>query len=334
MTLQRLLVLTSLTAFLALGTSSCLSNTMSREERERQIEIHKDSCSLNLSMGEYERAEDQALKGLALDEDDFLLTLFLGRSLLNQGTIEKVLMAEYALRKLDDDEDFRVPLSLAEVLERKAIAFREAADGVESGERFTPAPNPAERAKELREDSVEAFNESMELFDKALDMQPSDTEVLNGLVRVSAALGNYEDSLAWAEALVRITQTDRLWFREQVEKPNISSQDEDRFWRIINRLRDLEKSVHLHSAAILNIKLERPADAVKELDAVLEFDPNIAAVHSQRAQILVKLGRYEEAIASLDNFLRLTALDFEHPDVQRAFRIRRDCESALVRAGG
>lgn len=334
MTFQRYLRLSCLCGLLALSTSACLSGTMSREERARQIDIHKDSASLNLAMGEFQRAEDQALKGLALDDDDFTLTLYLGRALLNQGNIDKILQAEFALRKLDTEDDFRVPLSLAEVLERKGVALREAAEGVESGERFTPAPDPVKRAQELREDSKEAFLEALELFDDALDMQPGDTEVLNGLVRLTAALERYEDSLAWGEALVRITQTDRLWFREQVERPNVSTQDENRFWRIINRMRDLEKSVHLHAATILNLKMDRPLDAVRELDAVLAFDDQIPEVHSQRAQILVKLERYEEAIASLDNFLRLSRLDFEHPDVQRAYRIREDCESALRQLGG
>jgi len=318
---------------LALIASAC-SSTMSREQREKQIEIHTESASVNLVLGEYQRAEDQALRGLALDDDDFLLTLYLGRALLNQGSIDSVLRAEYALRKLDTDEDFRVALSLGEALERKGVALEQAAAGVESGERFTPAPDPAARARELRADSREAYEEALELFDEALDLQPGDTEVLNGLVRVTAHLERYEDSLAWGEALVRIAQTDRLWFRRQVDRPNVSTDDEERFWRIIRRLRDLERSVRLHSATILHLKLDRTEDALAQLDAVLVFDADTAEVHSQRAQLLVVLSRYEEAIAALDNFLRLAELEFDHPDVQRAFRIRTDCERALARAQG
>jgi tetratricopeptide (TPR) repeat protein len=334
MTISRQSLLSVLGSLALLGTASCINDTISRQDRAKQIEIHTDSASLNLAMGEYLRAESQALKGLDLDDDNFTLTLYLGRALLNQGTIEKILQAEYALRKLPLDEDFRVPLSLAEVLERKGIAFSEAAEGVASGERYTPAPDPSARAKELRQDSNKCFKESLELFEYALDMQPGDTEVLNGLVRITASLQLYGDSLAWGEALVRITRTDRLWFREQVDRPNVSTQDEERFWRVITRLRSLERSVHLHSAAILNLKLDQPEEALAALDAVLEFDPGIAEVYSQRAQLLVKLGRYEEAIASIDSFLSLASLEFDHPNVQRAFRIRRDCEAALVRSEG
>ncbi|MFT7669701.1 MAG: tetratricopeptide (TPR) repeat protein [Planctomycetota bacterium] len=316
----------------ALGLSACSSTAVSRVEKERQLEIHTDSCSLNLSMGEYQRAESQALKGLELDSDNFTLTLFLGRALLHQGGAQRILQAEYALRQLDADVDFRVPLSLAEALERKGTALTEAADGVESGERFTEAPDPVARAVELREDAIECYLEALELFDDALDMRPSDTEVINGLVRITAILEQYEDSLAWGQALVRITKTDRLWFQDQANRTGISTYDEKRHWDVINRLRNLEMSVHLHSASVLNLKLHRTLDAIHELDAVIVFDPNVAEVHSLRAQLLVKMGRYEEAIASLDSYISLAVLSFEHPDIQRAFRIRRDCETALVRA--
>jgi tetratricopeptide (TPR) repeat protein len=334
MTVQRHLptfLATGLLGLVLLG--SCNSGSLSREERAHQVEIHIDSAALNLSMGDYKRAESQALKGLALDDENFLLTLYLGRALLNKGTFDDIRLAEYTLEKLPVDEDFRVPLSLGEVLERKGLAYEQAADGVESGERYTPEPDPVARAKELRAEANTAYGRSLQLFDKALDLQPADTEVLNGLVRVTALLGRFEDSLAWCQAVVNITTSDRLFWRRQLERPEISPHEEQRMWNNVQKLRKLEQAVHMHAAAVLNNELDRPSDAVAELDAIIAFDPEIARVHSQRAQLLVKLERYEEAIASLDNFLRLAGLEFEHPDIRRAYRIREDCAAAL-RAGG
>ncbi len=66
---------------------------------------------------------------------------------------------------------------------------------------------------------------------------------------------------------------------------------------------------------------------------MVAVDPDVPEIHSRRAQLLYRLERYEEAIAAIDEYLRLSGLPFEDPDVQRAYRIRRDCESALVRAG-
>lgn len=332
MNARRLLSTTLLALTFAVTTTSCVTK-MSGDERERRLEIYRETCGAYLSMNEWERAEDQALRGLALDGEDFDLRLYLGRALLNKGTIDDILKAEYTLEGLDADGDFRVPLSLAEVLERKGVSYEQAAVAVASGERATPAADPQIRAAELQATARKSFLRSLKLFEDALDLQPNDTEVLNGLVRVTALLGNYEDSLAWGAAVVSITTSDRLFWRSQLERPNISPQEEERMWSNINRLRELEQAVHLHSATLLNSKLGRSDDAVRELDAIVAVNPDVPEVHSQRAQLLVKLGRYEDAIAAIDDYLRLAGLPFDNPDIQRAYRIRRDCETALVRAG-
>lgn len=306
---------------------------MSSDERERRLEIYRETCGTYLAMGEWERAEDQALRGLQLDDEDDQLRLYLGRALLNQGTPDAIRKAEFTLEQLDADGDFRVPMTLAAVKERKGLAYTEAAAAVRSGERATPAADPEARARELERTGRAALERSLDLFEEALDLQPNDTEVLNGLVRVTALLGRYEDSLAWGQAIVSMTTSDRLWWREQLERPNLTTQEEERMWDNIRRLRETEKSVHLHSASLLVTKLDRPSDAVKHLDAIIAVDPDVPEVHSRRAQILVNLARYEEAMASIDEYLRLSGLPFDHPDVQRAYRIRRDCEAKLVRAG-
>ena len=189
---------------LALTLASCSSTGPTAEELERQIEIHTETCAGYLGMRDYPRAEDQALRGLALDEDDFTLRLYLARALLNQDRTEKVLRAEQILRTLPTDEDFRVSLSLGETLERKGIALEEAAEGVLSGERFTNAADPEKRAAELSALSREAFREAEKSYQVAYNLQLNDTEVLNGLVRICALQERFEDSLAWGEAIIRI----------------------------------------------------------------------------------------------------------------------------------
>ena len=330
-------LLTLATTLLALGlstlSSSCVSG-MSSEERQRQVDIYTETSGAYLSMGEYERAQDQALKGLALDDENFTLRLYLGRALLNRGDIDSVLKAEYTLINLDPDGDFRVPLSLAEVLERKGLAYADAADMVESGERYTDAADPVARAGELRVLSAESLSNSLAHYQVALELEPSDTEILNGLVRVTALMSNYQDSLAWGQAVVRITTQDRLFWRAQRERPDISPDEERRMTKNIKALHALEMAVHLHAATLYNTKLAQPEKALMELDAIVDFDPSVAKVHSQRGQLLARLNRNEEAIAALDNYLRLTDQAFDDPDVQRAYRLRVECESALVRAGG
>lgn len=313
-------------------TASCSSTGPSADEIERQVEIHTETCAGYLAMAEYARAEDQALRGLALEPNEFTLRLYLGRAMLNQDKTEKILRAEQVLDSLPKDEDFRVALSLGEAQERKGIALEQAAEGVLSGERFTNAADPELRAQELSADARAAFDAAHSNYKLAYDLQPNDTEILNGLVRISTLTGNFEDSLAWGEAIIRITESDRLFWKQQLERPNIADREEKRMWGNINQLEELEIAVHLQAAATLNNQLRRPEQALEHLDQIIAFDATIPETYSQKAQLLVKLERYEDAIAAIDQYMRLALLDFDHPDIQRAWRIRNDCEAALLLA--
>ena len=318
---------------LLLLPSGCNTTRLTPEERERQMEIHLEACSGWLAMSEWKRAEDQALRGLALEPDNFLLRLYLARALLNLGSTQQILRAEHVLLELEDEGDFRVPLTMGEVKERKGIAFAEAAAAVRTGERFTEAPDPESRAAELERQARDTYLEALSRYRAAFELQPNDTEVLNGLVRTTCLLGDYTDSLAWGDAIIRITASDRLFWKEQLVRPDISDREEKRIWDSIKKLNDLEVAVHLQAATTLNNYLDDPSGALAHLDAIIAFDPDIAETHSQRAQLLVKLGRPEEAIAAIDRYLRLAGLEFTHPDIQRAYRSRTDCEAALARQG-
>ena len=62
---------------------------------------------------------------------------------------------------------------------------------------------------------------------------------------------------------------------------------------------------------------------------MLALRPEQSNVHSQRAQLLQEGGHHAEAIASIDEFLRLSNLDFSHPDIRRAYNVRSISEAAL-----
>ena len=329
MTLRPLL-LTLLGALLATLTVTSCATRLPREERARRIETYKENCGRYLAMGEWERAQDQAMKGLALDEDHFLLRLYLGRALLQRGDRDSILKAVYTLEQLGVDDDFRVPLSLAAAYERKGVNYSDSAAQVASGLRFTEASDPAARSAEMVQVADESFAKSKKQYETALKLQPTDTEVLNGLVRVTALQGNYEESLTWCDAIIRITSDDRRFWDERRKRSDISPQEERRMTKNIIDLDRLEMAIHLHSATILKGKLNRPEDALESLDAIIAFDPSVAKIHSQRGGLLVELERYEEAIAALDKFLSMTTQPFENDDVQKAMRLRTKCETALA----
>jgi tetratricopeptide (TPR) repeat protein len=311
--------------------AACSSTGPTPEERVRQIEVHAEMCAGYLNMGEFGRAEDQAVRGLTLDPENFVLRLYLARALLKQDRMRSILRAEQVLGALDDEGDFRVPLTLGEVLERKGIALQEAAVGVRQGTRYTEAPDPVARALELNADAASTWARAQSNYQRAFELAPSDTEVLNGLVRITSLQGQFEESLTWGQAIVLITAVDREFWKKQLQRTNIALHEEQRMWQNIRRLEALEMAVHLQAAALLNNQLSRPEEALTHIQSIIAFDPEIPESFSQMAQLLVKLERYEEALSAIDSFMRICKEDFDSPDVQRAFRLKSDCEAALAR---
>lgn len=313
---------------LALLLGSCASSGTKPVDKERQVEIHTEATVGYMSIGEFDRAIDQAVRGLALDPKNEKLRLYLARALLRRGGTQDVLRAEDLLRGLDRRQDFRVPLGLAEVLERKGLAFDDAGVAIASGKRFTQSPDPAARGAELRAQARAAWEESLALYGEANALRPNDYEVMSGLSRASSLLGRDEESLTWAEAVLQITSTDRAFWQNQLRRPDVSANEEERLRGNIARLNEIELALLL-KASSTELRLGRRERAIDYLTRVIEIDPSLAEAYSRRAQLLIELGRYEEAIAGIDRYLRLAGLPFDHPNVQRAFELRQACEQAL-----
>ena len=60
-----------------------------------------------------------------------------------------------------------------------------------------------------------------------------------------------------------------------------------------------------------------------------ELTPDLAEVHSRRAQLLFAEGEYADALAALERFLALTEREFDDPVVRRAIDLKLECEEAL-----
>ena len=313
------LALSSVVLLLLVG---CGSTRSAKVDREQRLSVHTESAALYINMGEFERAVDQAQRGLELDPDNFTLRLYLGRALQKIGGTNEILVAERVYRSMPGDRDFRVPLGLGEVLERKGMAQDEAAEAIASGKRYTQATDRAARAAELRAESVASWKESEVLYERALKLQPGDLEVLSGLARINALQGEHGPALEWAEVLLTTLASDRSFWRQQLEVPNLGPGDQQRILSQVRTLDDLAITVR-RKAAALELELRRPERALLQLDAVLEVDPNIKEVHAMRGQLLASLGRHREAIVAIDRYLELgRPMPFEHPDVQRAYRLR------------
>ena len=308
--------------------AACSSTELSGEQKEQALEMHTSMALGYYSMGEVDRAEHQALKGLDLDPDDETLQLILAWTLQRRGSTADVLRAEQIFRRLQDTDDYRAVLGLGEALEQKGKAYDDAARGIRSGKQFTEAEDPLARATQLTESAEDCWDEAADLYHQTLDLHPEDRDALNGLQRVYALLGRYDESLEASDQLLRLTKSEMDFWVERLERAEITAGEEGRMRSLVKSAQDLWVATQLHVANVLRMA-ERLSEAEDHLTEVIELNPVRYDVYGRRAQVRIDLTRYVDALADIDEFLRLTPEDFEHPDTQLAYELRASCEAAL-----
>ncbi len=315
----------SLPLLVLLALGACASEEAAR--RKNLIELYTGNAESYYQLGEHQRAMGQAMKGLDLEPENEKLKLILGWSLLRQGRTDDVRHAERVFRSLPESKDFRAPLGLAQALERQGTAHDEAADLIEGGKRVTEARDPAARVSELRARSLSLWTESLDWYTRALKLQPGHVDTLNGLQRVESLLGHPEASLAWSEKLIEALTTDRAFWQQRVLRPGVEQRQEDEFRRELRKITELEVLTRAHAARTLR-DLGRAEAAVAHLDAALALSPGEAKLYGLRGQARSDLGQWDAAIQDLDRFIALSTAGFDDPDIQRAWELRRSCESA------
>jgi tetratricopeptide (TPR) repeat protein len=304
---------------------ACSWGDPNQPDPEQQLQMHREFALRYFDQGDLNRAEQQVDKGLEVEEDDHQLLLMKGWIRQRRGTATDLLVAERIFREIRDEEDFRVELGLGEALERKGVLYREASEAVASGERFTESPDPQARAEELAQQAEDAWAEALECYQEALRIKPGEFQAMNGLQRVLALRGEYEESLRWAEELVSASRVEMDFWRERLRRPELSAAEEARLRELLSGSTDLQVATHMTAATLL-VALGRPEEALRHLDGAAVLEPERAEIHSRRAQLLARLDRPEEAVLAIQEFLRTSELPYEHPDVQRAYDLMAECE--------
>jgi tetratricopeptide (TPR) repeat protein len=325
---QRILRATALV--LALGFAACQSDEH-KPDPKKVLELHREMALRYFDQGDLLRCEDQVSKGLDIAPKDVQLKLMLGWCRQRRGTKDDILVAERVFRDLAPSKDYRALLGLGESLERKGVLYSEAAAAIERGEVQPDKADPAELAAQRRREARTFWEESVGCYKRTLDARPDEPQAINGLQRTWALLGNDEESLKWSAALLTTTTEEIKFWKKQLEAKDLTSRDEERYRNNKQGAERLQVETNLTASTLLR-RLGRKSEAVSHLDQALALAPSRADIYSRRAELLYDLARYDEAIANVDEFLRLSKLAFEHPDIRRAYQLRSDCESALKRA--
>lgn len=328
MSLRQSLLAAALLGVFGFALAGCESDGLSTADKAKQVENHTELAQLYYSMGELDRAEGQTLKGLEYEPGNVRLKLIRAKIMEKRGRPEDFLRAEKLLREIENDADFQVRLLLGIALERKGIACDEAATAIEQGHRLTEAADPAQRVGELRGLATTAWREAVPYFERVLAEHKDDTDALNGLMRVHGLLGEKEQSLSYADRLLATTSTDLDFWQKQLTRPQMSVDEEARFRAFVKQYTQLQVATHVAASIVLHDLGRFPA-AEAHVEKALDLDPDRAELYGRRAELRKQLGRFADAIEDIDVYLRLSTNTFDHPDVLRAWNLRRECEEAL-----
>jgi tetratricopeptide (TPR) repeat protein len=310
---------------LALATWGCASSDeLSDEER---YDIYMTNGTRYYEAKRYPEAEQQARKALALEPDSAEGKLALGWSMLYQATPSKLEAAEshFAICFTDDPSDFRFGLGLG---------FSQFAQGKMSIDRAealrATKPTSDESAEDLARAAAEAeaaglaqLDRARATLDDAISLEPDYPPALACLGQIHMLAGRYDDAIAKFDRYLPIAERSRKNFvelskkgRDEVERGLAAKKVET----------NLAKELEVRKAvANIRYKQRRYAEAIDQLEVVLEFAPRDEEALFNSGQCRYQLAEYEEARVDLKRFLVVTLRPFDEM-VRRAYDLVADID--------
>lgn len=309
---------------------ACQGPPKSRVNEEGLLAFNMEWAQNHYELGDLDRAEKMASDGLDIDPDNLPLKLLFGYIRQQRGGAEDILVARNVFMDVTQKhpEDYRGWIGLGTSKERYGILQEEAAEAIASGDRFTSAVDPDARANELRNQAEQQWTEARAAYERALELSSRNIQAINGLMRVASLQGDYEASLIRADQLLGVLAEEVEFRQGQINLPELTDEDEERLRREIRQDTDVMIAVQLHAASTLH-RLGRSELALLRLDDVIRMDADIPEAYSRRAQLLAEQSRWAEAQSSINEFLLRSDLEFDHPDIQRAYTLHTLCESNL-----
>ena len=301
---------------------------------EEKLDLYTTTATYLYEDGSLERAQDQAIKALEIDPDHEAMRRMVGWIRVRMGSPEDLLIARDLFEELRDegDDNQATILGQATTYERLGLAWEQAADRVRRGEQLPDSGDDAEEAaRRMESQSEELFEDSLELLESTLVEGEGSTSTMNGLQRVNALLGRYEESLAWSIRLLERSEEEIDLWDQLLQKQDLTEREETLYNENRRVGTQLQLDTRLFAATVLN-DMGRTEKALEQLDAVVQLDPALPQGYSLRAELRAKLGDFAGAIEDLDRFLGLSDAPFEDPDVKRAFELRTSWEIELARS--
>ncbi len=295
---------------LALTTllSSCtLFGGLSREEQNRLSQSQYNADSF-YKAGRYDQAIQQANQGLKIDSNNETLIGILAWSHLRKATRDDVWKSE----ELFDQIDRRSWLGLGSETNWYAVfghglALRRQGDFLS-----------ATAAIKAQSQAIEKYEDAADRFERALELDPKNTEPLDALQQVYALSQEYEKSLDCGKRFVDAAMRSRPFWENQLKRLDISSEEEKIARSKVES--NLKREVASRSlAASVLFKLERFSESLEQLDELLKLDPEKSEEYFNRALCREALADTRGTVEDLDVFLKKTSLGFESAQIRQAY---------------
>ncbi|MEM6571524.1 MAG: tetratricopeptide repeat protein, partial [Planctomycetota bacterium] len=293
----------ALTACSSSGSSS--EDSFDPELTDKELlGVYLENALYYYELGEYDRCEDQARRALEIDPKNEHFLLIYGRCRVRRGTAADIQAAIDIFEQHPNPDDFRVQESWGTAVERKGKFYEEASIGVRDGSRPTDAPDRGARADELLEEAHGFWRDAEAHYSRALVLRSGSPEALGGLVRTSALLGEFEQSIEHARDLIDSIKSSQRLVANQLEDDEISADRESSLFKDKRENRRFEIKARLHIATLLR-QLGRLNEAVDEFDEIIYLEPEFAEAYSLKSQLLFDLGEYMKARTAITKFIEL-----------------------------
>ena len=299
---------------------------MSQEE-ENLREDYAIRAAQYYETGDFVRAEHQARRGLALDNEHGILNLILGRTLLKKRNLTSVAASRRPLEKAHKTiHSHRTAYSLGEFhlrygefLRGEAGVLRATADELPTEEKFEQA-DLYRRAKKLEGKAAEHLTTSLDFINTALSEQPDWIFALQHKASILAHQKENKKALTTVDHLCQVLGKSRKHKNEQLLLQELSVSQENRLRRDLFTDIEWELAARgLASTILMNQKTWESAEA--HLTQMLSLAPDMVTEYYNRGLCLHHMGRIQEAAADMRIFLGKTDLAMDTAEVDRALAI-------------
>lgn len=318
----------SLVLALLLAAAAC--RHVSEEDRQ-VVTVYLQNAAQYYDAGHFLRAYQQWSRVLEIDPDEEKALLGQGMALYQLGSdespesVERLAAAEERLAGLRDGRIRAawkaelgyglVQLRWAELYARKLRKLE-----AESAAGGTVDAKALAHCREQLPERVAKAEESLHAVLEDPDTEPNfHLTCWLALAKAAAARGDWQATIDWA----------RRYERKVVESKDFwSKQGQEYAAKLLGA--EIQEAELRDAMANCLFKLDRLDEAEKELDRVLELQPDRTAAYLNRGQIRFRRRAWDLARSDLERFLARTTLPRDHPTALEAAKLLVECEDALA----